>query len=166
MTDQDGGAQGGAGGWSQPTTPGGSVPPPEPGFGQAPGGGYSQPGYGQSPGYSAPPPPPGYPPSYPQSGYGQYGGGYAPVGPPRTNGFAIASLVCSIAGLLFGLGGILGIIFGFVARSQINRSNGAQKGLGLAVAGIVIGFVVIAIGVIIVIAIVSRHCGTAGHPAC
>jgi Domain of unknown function (DUF4190) len=171
MTDQNGGAQGGTGGWSEPTAPGGSgsIPPPEPGFGQAPGygqGGYSQPGYGQSPGYGPPPAPPGYPSSYPQSGYGQYGGGYGPVGPQRTNGFAIASLILSIAGFLFGLGGVLGIIFGFIARSQINRSGGAQKGSGIATAGIIIGFAVVALYIIIIAVVVSGHCGTSGHPAC
>ncbi|MDA8399172.1 MAG: DUF4190 domain-containing protein [Actinomycetota bacterium] len=59
---------------------------------------------------------------------------------PPTSGFAIASLVCS---LLFFLGvtPILGIIFGFVARSRIRRAGGTKKGDGLAVNGIVLGFV-------------------------
>jgi uncharacterized protein YqgC (DUF456 family) len=39
----------------------------------------------------------------------------------------------------------LGVIFGFVARSQIKRSGGSQKGSGLALAGIIVGFVVIAL---------------------
>jgi hypothetical protein len=59
---------------------------------------------------------------------------------PTTNGLAIASLVFSIVSLL-GLGSILAIIFGFVARGQIARSGGRQKGGGLALAGIIIGFV-------------------------
>ena len=45
-----------------------------------------------------------------------------------------------------------GIIFGFVARSQIRRSNGTQRGDGLAIAGIIVGFgwlVLIALGLII-----------------
>ena len=76
-------------------------------------------------------------------GYGQplpYG---APAARKKTNGLAIASLVCSCAGILFlGVPGILGIIFGFVARSQIRRSNGTQGGEGLALAGIIVGFAV------------------------
>jgi hypothetical protein len=65
---------------------------------------------------------------------------------------AIASLVCSLAGiLLFGLGSILGIIFGFVALGQINRAGGLQGGRGLAVAGIVIGFVVLALVVLAIL---------------
>jgi uncharacterized membrane protein len=62
--------------------------------------------------------------------------------PRRTNGLAIASLVCSCAGIfLLGIPCVLGIIFGFVARSQIRRTNGAQEGAGLALSGIIVGFV-------------------------
>ena len=50
-------------------------------------------------------------------------------GPPKTNGLAIASLICSCAGLFF-LPAILGIVLGFVARAQIKRSNGAQRATG------------------------------------
>jgi len=41
---------------------------------------------------------------------------------------------------LFLLPAILGVIFGFVARSQIKVSAGAQRGDGLALAGIIVGF--------------------------
>jgi len=58
----------------------------------------------------------------------------------RTNGFAIASLVLGIV-WIYGLGSILALVFGLVARSQINQSEGSQKGTGLAVAGIVLGIV-------------------------
>jgi hypothetical protein len=81
-------------------------------------------------------PPHGYsypPPAAPLLGSGN---GY----PVSTNGLAIARLGLSIVGVL-GLGSLLGIIFGFVSRSQIRRSNGTQKGAGLALAGIIIGFV-------------------------
>jgi Domain of unknown function (DUF4190) len=100
-----------------PTPPGGYPPPVPP-----PGGGY-----------------PGYP------GYSAYPGGYPPS-PAATNGMAIASLVCSLVGLLCGLGLPLGIIFGFVALSQIKQSS--QAGRGLALAGIIIGFVALGIGLI------------------
>jgi hypothetical protein len=74
----------------------------------------------------------------------------------HTNGLAIASLVCSCAGPFFlGIGCVLGIIFGFVARSQIRKSNGAQDGTGLALAGIIVGFSVIAIFIIVVILIAA-----------
>jgi uncharacterized membrane protein len=67
-----------------------------------------------------------------------------PYTAPSTNGFAVASLVL---GCLFCLliTGILAVIFGNVALGQIQRSQGAQRGRGLAIAGIVLGWVAIAI---------------------
>ncbi len=60
---------------------------------------------------------------------------------PKTNSLAIAALVSACIGPFFyGIGLVLGIILGFVARSQIKKSAGTQKGLGLAVAAIIIGF--------------------------
>jgi hypothetical protein len=81
---------------------------------------------------------------------------------------AVAALVCALGGLLCGVGGILGIIFGFIARSQIRQSGGTQKGEGMALAGIIIGFAVIAIAVVvIIIAVANAHsCGGFNQPAC
>ncbi|SPM29193.1 hypothetical protein MTAB308_2684, partial [Mycobacterium terramassiliense] len=106
--------------------PPGYPPPPPGGYGYPPppAGGY---GYPPPVGY---PPPPGYPP--PQM-----------VG---TNGFAVASLVCSLFGwVCMFIGAFLGIIFGFVALSQIKRTG--QKGRGMAIAGIVIGAIVLVGGI-------------------
>ena len=83
-------------------------------------------------------------------GYGQYpaqgqypprsfGAPYGQAVQQKTNGFAVASLVCSCAGLFF-LPAIAGVVFGFIARAQVTRSNGLQKGSGLALAGIIVGF--------------------------
>jgi len=59
----------------------------------------------------------------------------APSAPAKsTNGFAIAAL---ITGLIPGLG-LLGVIFGFVAMSQIKKSD--EGGHGMAIAGIILGF--------------------------
>jgi hypothetical protein len=58
---------------------------------------------------------------------------------PITCGLAIASLICSCAGLLFGyLGTIPGIICGFKALGRIRRNPGLG-GRGLAIAGLVTG---------------------------
>ncbi len=67
-----------------------------------------------------------------------------------TNGSAVASLVLSILGL-FGIGSLLGIIFGYKARREIRGSGGYQSGDGLAIAGIVIGYVTLAIFVLFVV---------------
>jgi hypothetical protein len=131
-------------GGTWPDTPAGPVPPGVVASGVVP------PPYGQPP-YSQP--------QYGQPVYGQYGYGIS----PRNNGFAIASLCCSSGGLvLVGIPSILGVIFGFVGRSQIRRSNGTQRGGGLAVAGIVIGFAVLAFwGIVFVaIAIIHPECST------
>jgi ABC-type Fe3+-siderophore transport system permease subunit len=81
----------------------------------------------------------------------------------KNNGMAIASLICAIGGIFFlGIPSILGIVFGFVARSQIQRSNGTQTGSGLALAGIIVGFCVVAVGILIVIiaAAAAHTCNT------
>ena len=93
---------------------------------------------------------------------GPYGGqwpphGYASPGPygglptKKTNGLAIASLVCACAGFLFFVPGVLGVIFGFIARSQIRQSGGTQGGDGLALAGIIVGFAWIGLFAILLI---------------
>jgi hypothetical protein len=108
----------------------GAAPPVQPGYGANPYGtdAYGQPGYGPAPygqpGYGATP--------YGQPVYGAPGGA-------STNGLAIGALICSIVGLFF-VTFITGIVLGFVARSQIKNSGGRQKGDGLALAAIIIGF--------------------------
>ena len=98
-----------------------------------------------------PPPPDGggqppVPPPPPPAGYGA-GGGVPPAGVPAGNNpLAIASLVLSIIGVCCGFGSIIGIILGFVAINQIKKTG--QAGEGLAKAGIVIGFITLAISII------------------
>jgi hypothetical protein len=91
---------------------------------------------------TGPPTVPAYPaqaPAYGAAGTVAPPYAYRPSVPQKTNGLAIASLICACAGL-FLLPAILGVVFGFVARTQIRRSNGLQKGDGLAIAGIIVGF--------------------------
>jgi hypothetical protein len=121
----------------------------------------------------SPPPPPGYngpPPAYnapppPPPGFAAYGGGTTPQ---KTNGMAVTSLVLSLVGLvpcfwLLQIAGLLGFIFGLVGRSQIKKSNGLQKGGGLAVAGIVIGAVLLALCVVIwIVFAVNGNCTRVG----
>jgi len=143
--------------------PGGAGQPgyAEPGYGQP---GYGQPGYGQQgygqqgygqPGY-------GQPVSYGQQGYGQPGygqpmpgwspgSGYPVTG---TNGLAIAALVCGLAQLVLGiLTGIPAIILGHLARKQIRRTG--EQGAGMALAGLILGYVGVALTIVFIIAIVA-----------
>jgi hypothetical protein len=77
----------------------------------------------------------------------QYNLGYAPGGmaaypmPPQTgtNGLAIASLICSLVGLLCCIGSIAGLITGFIALDQLKNPQNQETGRGLALAGIIIG---------------------------
>jgi len=67
--------------------------------------------------------------------------------PTRTDGFAIAGFVCSLVSL-FILGiplGILGVIFSAVGMGRVNNSEGKLKGRGMAIAGLVIGIVGLAV---------------------
>lgn len=66
------------------------------------------------------------------------------VEPPRrgTNGSAIASLVLGIVGVVgFPLTAPIALYFGYKGRREIDASAGAEEGRGLAIAGIVLGWV-------------------------
>lgn len=66
----------------------------------------------------------------------------------ETSAFAVASLIFGIVGFIIGLGWLLALIFGYIALSQINRSAGRLKGRGMALAGVVLGWVWLAGAVI------------------
>src|SRR5260221_2151649 len=97
------------------------------------------------------------PAGYPQPGYQPgvpaWSGGPGYAG-PKTNGFAIAALVCGIAQFfgLWLLGTIPAIVFGHLARRQIRQRN--DQGAGLALAGLILGYVGIVLTVIAVILII------------
>ena len=42
---------------------------------------------------------------------------------------------------VYWIGSILALIFGYIAKGQINQSGGRQGGKGMAIAGIVLGWV-------------------------
>ncbi len=68
----------------------------------------------------------------------------ATAGPPvvatKTNKLAILALVLGILG-----GPVLALVLGYIARRQIDRSDGRETGRGLAVAAIVLGWVILGI---------------------
>jgi hypothetical protein len=109
---------------------------PGPGWWQASDGRWYPPH--QHPGYVPPPPPPSAPPRTP-SPYA-WAPWLAPAALPVTSALAIASLVLSIL-WLGGLGSLLAVIFGIVARSQIGTSQGRKRGAGLATVGLTIGLI-------------------------
>ena len=112
----------------EPTDPPAAPPPAAPGWAEA------------TPPPAAPQPPPA---------------AYAAPEPVSsgTNGFAIASLVLGILWISW-IGSILALVFGYIAKSQINRSGGAQGGRGLAIAGIVLGWIGIATLILYIVFVV------------
>jgi type IV pilus assembly protein PilA len=78
-----------------------------------------------------------------------------PGTPPETSGKAIASLACGVFLFAFPLS-ILAIIFGHLSLSEIRKSAGRLKGEGLALAGLVLGYMGLAgIPVVLIIAAIA-----------
>lgn len=110
------------------------------------------------------PPPPAPPPPPPASSYGAYPGGYPPppqqapyagyTPPPSApkNGLGIAALVIAIIALLSVVGGVVlgvvAVILGFLGWGRAKRGE-ATNG-GVAVAGIVLGFLSIIEAVVVI----------------
>jgi hypothetical protein len=70
------------------------------------------------------------------------------AGPGRTSGMATASLVLSLLGLIIGpFGCVPGIVFGHLARRQSAR-NPRIGGQGIALAGLIIGYVLLGVMVL------------------
>ena len=79
----------------------------------------------------------------------------APVGPQQTSGMAIGSLVCGLFPF-FLLTPIAAVVLGHLSLSQIKRSAGRLKGHGMAVAGLVLGYLAIAsLPIILIIAAIA-----------
>jgi Domain of unknown function (DUF4190) len=72
-----------------------------------------------------------------------------PSPPPSTAPIAIWSLVLAILSFFCGwlFTAIPAVICGHVARSKIHKSGGALGGMGIATAGLIVGYIAIAVGV-------------------
>jgi hypothetical protein len=89
--------------------------------------------------------------------------------PSPTNGLAIASLACGVAQFAFGpLPTIPAIVLGHMARHQIKRTG--EQGAGMALAGLLLGWAAVALGVLAILGltlfVVTRtgHTATFAHP--
>jgi hypothetical protein len=81
----------------------------------------------------------------------------------RTNSMATAAMVLGLLEFVtMGLTAIPAIICGHIARGQIRRT--AEQGDGMAVTGLVLGYLAIALGVVITLGavVVASRSGTAG----
>jgi hypothetical protein len=108
----------------------GYIPPPP---------GYATPPVEQNPAYSTV----AYPPA-PPPGYG-YTPNYQAANAPD-NWMGVASLVLSLATLLFGITCIPGVIFGHMALDAANK--GTANNRGLALAGVIIGWAFLGFGLL------------------
>jgi type IV pilus assembly protein PilA len=78
-----------------------------------------------------------------------------PVAPGETSGMAIASLIFGLLFLFFPLS-IVAIVLGHISLSQIKKSAGRLGGKGLAIAGLVLGYLGVAmIPLILIIAAIA-----------
>jgi len=93
-------------------------------------------------------PPPALPaPSTPQ--------GYPPPpATPQQNGLAVASLVLGIVSLACGqcITAVPGVVLGHIALRQIRASGGTQAGEGMAIGGLVCGYISIGVTVLLILA--------------
>lgn len=72
----------------------------------------------------------------------------SPAGIPlkqETSGKAVASLVLGIFPVIPLVGSILAIVFGHMSRGEIRRSAGRLKGEGIALAGLILGYLGVAV---------------------
>ena len=81
----------------------------------------------------------------------------------QTSTLAVVSLVFGILGwtLLPFLGSLVAVVCGHLARGEIRRAQGALEGDGMAVAGLVLGYLVIGLSVLAVMAAILFFGGLA-----
>jgi hypothetical protein len=107
---------------------------------------------------AATPPAPGSPYGtgiYGTGPYGQYPAYGEPL-PRGKDGKAIASLVCSLVGC--GIGSVAGVVLGHLSRSEARREH--REPSGLALAGLIIGYLGIAAAVLVVAGFLLIGVGT------
>lgn len=113
---------------------------------------YSYAAYPPYPSYQAysPSSPYSYSPYSPYSPYLYSAYPYYPMpAAPTTNGLAIASFICGLLTLFaFPYLGIAAVICGHLALGQIRSSGGFVEGKGFAMAGLILGYVMLGLGII------------------
>jgi uncharacterized protein DUF4190 len=97
-------------------------------------------------------PPPAYAPPPPTAPYVSISNAAPMPMPSPTNGFATASLVFGILALCTGITAIPAVICGHIALAQINQAGGMGQGKGMAIAGLVIGYALIALFIVGILA--------------
>ena len=73
---------------------------------------------------------------------------------PQTSPMAVASFVLGLLGFTL-IGSVLAIVFGHIALAQIRQSQGKLSGKGLAITGLVLGYLVVVTSVIAAIVVIA-----------
>ena len=76
-------------------------------------------------------------------------------GPPQGSGKALASLICSVVFFFWPFSSLAGIILGHLALADIKRSAGRLAGRGLAIGGLVAGYIGTSLGLLFVVAAIA-----------
>lgn len=78
-----------------------------------------------------------------------------PMGEAKTSGKAVASLILSFFSFFF-LPGIIAVVLGHISRSEIRKSAGRLKGQGVALAGLILGYLgLVAIPFVLIVAAIA-----------
>jgi len=88
---------------------------------------------------------------------------------PQSSTLALVSMICGFLGwtLLPGVGSIIAVITGHMAKSEINRSGGRITGSGMATIGLILGYLSIALGLVAVcLLIILPLLGVGGIAVC
>lgn len=66
--------------------------------------------------------------------------------PAKTSTLAVLSLVFGILGVFF-FGSLIAVVLGHLGRSEIQKSNGSLEGDGMAIAGLVLGYLMLLVSI-------------------
>ena len=77
--------------------------------------------------------------------------------PPKISGIAIASLVCGLLCIP-----VVSIVLGHIARSQIKKSKGTVYGKGIALAGLILGYIPMVSSLVLLAVILAGGIGVVG----
>jgi len=100
---------------------------------------------------------------------GDTGIGLPPPPPaPSRNQKAVWSLILGVLGIwpLMFVGSIVALVLGRMAKSEIRQAGGAQTGLGMAKAGVVLGWFMIAVVVAWILFFALMFLGCLSAPDC
>jgi len=82
----------------------------------------------------------------------------------KTNTMALVSLISGVVGWFAVpfIGSVVAVVTGHMARSQIRQSGGREDGDGLAIAGLVLGYVGLVMALIGIVLVVLFFVGVLG----